>query len=77
MNAPVMNQNHKSFADQMAQAQIANKGASVHSSWKVKRVELTGLDALEKYLNQWRKDQSYYAHLAVEMALFPDEFVEF
>jgi hypothetical protein len=73
-----MNQNNRSFSERMIAAKAANRGVSCHKSHKVTRPKETfGLDALERYLNQWRKDQEYYAHLAVEMALFPHEFVEF
>lgn len=74
----------KSFSERMAEGkaiaqELRNKGqsTSVHSSWRVPKAKLEGLDALENYLKEWRKDQSYYAHLAVEMALFPQDFVEF
>jgi hypothetical protein len=71
-----------SFSERMAQGrEIAqaqrNRGqhtGTVAKGWNTKRQALAGLDALEAYWHQWRKDIHYNAYLAVETELFAHEW---
>lgn len=71
-----------SFSERMAQGrEIAqaqrNRGLPTGKSargWNYKRPDLTGLDMLEAYLYQWRKDIRYHAIAAIEFELFGHEW---
>lgn len=74
---------NRSFSERMTEAKIIAKsrrdrGAATgqHKSWNYKRSELIGLDAIEAYFYQWRKDVQYDALTAVEYALFSDDYDE-
>jgi hypothetical protein len=70
-----------SFSERMQQgrdlAQVQrNRGQPVGkpaAGWNVKRPNLTGLDAIEAYYQQWRRDIHYWGVIAVQEALFADE----
>jgi hypothetical protein len=53
-----------------------NRGQSTGTAkgWNVKRPAMEGLDGLEAYYNQFRKDVHYNAYLAVEAELFAHEW---
>jgi hypothetical protein len=77
-----MTRNEKSFhlwIEQGKQAAMQRRNRGQHvgkcaKGWNVKRPKLEGLDALEAYYHQWRKDIHYNAFLAVEFALFGHEW---
>lgn len=72
----------QSFTERMAQgkdlAQVRrDRGQHTGKSaagWSYKRAQLTGLDMVEAYYQQWRKDVSINAYLAVEYALLASDF---
>jgi hypothetical protein len=71
----------QSFTERMALGKaiaqdLRNDGrvAGIHKSWKGRERPLpTGLDAIEAYLHQFRRDIHYWGVIAVQEALFADE----
>jgi hypothetical protein len=56
-----------------------NRGqsTSVHASWRVQKILPSGLDAIEAYYNQYRRDIHINAYCAVEWCLFGDDLKDF